>query len=220
MTLFENRIEAGKQLVKHLLQYQDNKNVLVLTLPRGGVPVGFQVAKTLRVPLDIFLVRKLGVPFQEELAMGAIASGGITVFNEDILRMIHISPHVIEDVKAQELAVLKRREALYRGNRTPPMIKDKIIILIDDGIATGATMRAAITALKKLECKKIVVATPVAPPDTCEQLRREVDEIVCLEMPYPFYAIGGWYQDFSQTSDEEVQDLLIQAENFGKPEGA
>lgn len=220
MQIFKDRVEAGELLAEQLLQYKDDGDVVVLTLPRGGVPVGFQVAKALNVPLDILLVRKLGVPFQEELAMGAIASGGVTVFNNDILRMINISSDAIEEVKKRELAVLHHREKLYRGNRPFPDMKGKTIILIDDGIATGATMRAAIHALKKLQCKKIIVATPVAPPDTYEFLREEADEVLCLEMPYPFYAIGSWYHDFSQTSDEEVQDLLAQAKNFGKPIGS
>lgn len=219
MKIFKDRIEAGDLLAEQLLKYKDKRGVVVLALPRGGVPIGFQVAKALNVPLDIFLVRKLGVPFQEELAMGAIASGGVVVFNDDILRMINISSDVIEEVKRQELAVLNHREKLYRGDRPIPDIKDKTIILIDDGIATGATIRAAIQALKKLQSKKIVVATPVAPLDTCELLRGEVDEVVCLEMPYPFYAIGNWYQDFSQTSDEEVQELLDRSKNFGLSKG-
>lgn len=218
MKLYRNRIEAGELLASALLNYKNNPDVIVLALPRGGVPVAFQVAERLNVPLDIFLVRKLGVPGYEELAMGAIASGDVEVYNEDILREMHISSAAIAAVKAQELKTLMEREKLYRGNRPKLPLKNKIIILIDDGIATGATIRAAIKALKKLNCQKIIVATPVAPPDTCQQLRREVDDVISLEMPMPFFAIGNWYQDFSQTSDQEVQTLMQKAENFNKDE--
>lgn len=210
MQIFRDRIEAGELLAKQLLSYKNNKDVIVLALPRGGVPVAFQVAKELHLPLDIFLVRKLGYPGQEELAMGAIASGGVIIYNENIIRMGGISEKDIQSAIARESQVLQNREQLYRGDRPPLQVKDKIVILIDDGIATGATMRAAIAGLKKLNCKKIIVATPVAPPDTYETLLNEADEVVCLELPYPFYAIGGWYQDFSQTSDEEVISLLNQ----------
>ncbi len=211
---FKNRTEAGKLLAAKLTSYKNCKDVIVLALPRGGVPVGYQVASFLQVPLDILLVRKLGAPDQEELAMGAIASGGITIFNDDLIRMLDVPVDTIEVVMERELQVLEHREKLYRGDRPPPDVK-KTVILVDDGIATGATTRVAIKALKKLGCKKIVVATPVIPPDTFKQLQKEGDEIICLAMPTSFYAIGVWYQDFSQTSDEEVIELLAKAENFG-----
>lgn len=215
MELFEDRIAAGKLLSKKLLHYKNNKDTIVLALPRGGVPVGFQVAKILKIPLDVFLVRKLGVPGQEELAMGAIASGGITFYNDDLIQSLEIPKVAIDAVIAKELQTLQHREKLYRKNKAPLDLKDKTVILIDDGIATGATIRVAIKALTKQACKKIIVAAPVMPSDTYEQLKSEVAEIFYLTMPYPFYAIGVWYQDFSQTSDEEVIELLNQAESFG-----
>jgi len=209
--LFRDRIEAGKGLVQRLQHYANRDDVVVLALPRGGVPVGFEVSIALRVPLDVFLVRKLGVPGQEEVAMGAIASGGITVFNEDIIQSLHISSSEIDAIKAHEQAIIEKREALYRGSREFIDLKNKTVLLIDDGIATGATIRAAIAAIRRMPCDKIVVAIPVAPKEIGELLLREVDELVCLEIPDPFYAIGLWYENFSQTSDDEVTSLLFQA---------
>lgn len=214
--LLKDRKEAGQLLAKKLTEYKNQLDAIVLALPRGGVPVAFQIAQALDLPLDVFVVRKLGVPGQEELAMGAIASGGVTVYNEEIVRMMAISSELIAAVKTDEQAILNYREKLFRDDRPPPDIKNKIVILVDDGVATGATIRAAIKALKKLQCKKIIVAVPIAPPDTYEQLKREVDEVICLEMPYPFYAIGSWYENFNQTLDEEVRELLSKAEKFGK----
>ena len=206
--IFRNRLEAGQRLAKALKAYANKTNTLILALPRGGVPVAFEVAKALHLPLDLFLVRKLGVPGYEELAMGAIAMGDIEVLNTEVIEELKISRDVIDQVKVEQQAVLTERNKRYRGNRPPPTLSEKTIILIDDGIATGATMRAAITAIKKLGAEKIIVGVPVAPADTAETLRRDVDDIVCLETPEPFHAIGNWYFDFPQTSDEEVKALL------------
>jgi len=216
MKLFRDRMEAGELLATNLLSYQKDPEAIVLALPRGGVPIGFQLAKFLQIPLDVFLVRKLGVPGQEELALGAIATGGTTVYNNEIVRALGITTAEINLIIAKEMQVLQQREKLYRNKRPPLELKNKTVILTDDGIATGATMLVAIRALQDLGCKKIIVAVPVAPADTCQELQAEVDEIVCLEMPYPFYAVGNWYQSFPQTSDDEVKELLAQAENFKK----
>jgi len=210
--LFRDRSEAGKRLVPRLQRYANREDAIVLALPRGGVPVAFEVSKALQVPLDVFLVRKLGVPGQEELAMGAIASGGITVFNEDIVKSLQISPSEIDAIIVREQATLKKRETLYRGSREPLDLKNKTVLLIDDGIATGATIRAAIATIQKMSCDKIVVAIPVAPKETSDLLSGEVDELVCLEMPALFFAIGNWYENFSQTSDDEVTSLLLRAQ--------
>jgi predicted phosphoribosyltransferase len=186
-------------------------DVIVLALPRGGVPVGYEVAQALDTPLDVFLVRKLGVPGHEELAMGAIASGGVRVLNDSILRGLRIAPRRIDEVAARELAELRRRERAYRGDRPPPDVRNKVVILVDDGLATGATMRAAAEALRRIAPRKIVIAVPAASPETCEEFRSEVDEIVCALTPDPFYAVGVWYEDFAATTDEEVRDLLSRA---------
>lgn len=209
--LFSNRIDAGQQLAGQLMEYANRDDVVVLALPRGGVPVAYEVAKTLHVPLDVFLVRKLGVPGQKELAMGAIASGDVTVFNDEIVGSLQISQSEIDEVIKEQQAILQAREKLYLGDRNPINISGRVVILVDDGIATGATVRVAIKAIKKIKCKKIIVATPVAPPDTIGKLRSLVDEVVCLQMPTPFFAIGGWYEDFAQTTDEEVVLLLSKA---------
>ena len=193
------------------MEYRGRKDVLVLALPRGGVPVAFEVARALHVPMDIFLVRKLGVPGHEELAMGAIASGGVRVLNEDVVNYLSIPDRVIEKVAADELRELERRERAYRGDRRAPDVKDKTIILIDDGLATGSTMRAAAAALREQKPERIVVAVPVAAPQTCDEFKTEVDEIVCAVTPEPFHAVGLWYEDFSQTTDEEVRELLAQS---------
>ncbi|MBD2296030.1 phosphoribosyltransferase [Anabaena sphaerica FACHB-251] len=205
---FRNRTEAGQMLAQHLTAYANRENVLVLGLPRGGVPVAFEVAKALNAPLDVCIVRKLGVPGQKELAMGAIASGGIGVLNYDVISTLGIDKEAVQVVAAEELQELQRRERTYRSNAPPLNVKDKTVILIDDGIATGSTIRAAIAILKKHQPTTIVVAVPVAPASTYEELQSEVDEIVCLQTPELLSAIGLWYEDFSQTTDEEVQEIL------------
>jgi putative phosphoribosyl transferase len=215
--LFRDRRQAGRVLAVHLSPYAHRPNVLVLALPRGGVPVGFEIAKALHVPLDVFLVRKLGLPGQEELAMGAIASGGVRVLNEDVVNALDIAPEMIDAVAAEEQQELERRERAYRDDRPLPEIRGKIVILADDGLATGSSMRAAIRALRQLQPARIVVAVPVGARQTCEEIGLEADEVICARMPEPFYAVGTWYADFSQTSDAEVYDLLGQAvEQRGK----
>jgi predicted phosphoribosyltransferase len=209
--LFSNRTDAGAVLAERLLEYAGRPDVLVLALPRGGVPVAFPVACALRAPLDVFLVRKLGVPGYEELALGAIATGGVRVLNDEVRREIDLPDDVIDALAQREALELRRRELHYRGERPVPTIRGQIVILIDDGLATGATMRAAALALRQMEPAKLIVAVPVAAPQTCEALRRKADQVVCLSTPDPFVAVGAWYDDFSQTSDEEVTDLLEQA---------
>ena len=211
--LYRDRSEAGRVLATNLMHYAGRQDVLVLALPRGGVPVAFEVAKALHAPLDVFLVRKLGVPGHEELAMGAIAMGGIRVINVEVVRMLHIPDAVIDAVSEREQQELQRREHLYRDDLPPPAVQDRTVILIDDGLATGSTMRAAVMALRQQHPTRIVVAVPVAAPSTCGDLQAEVDEIICACTPEPFYGVGFWYQDFSQISDEEVHDLLVQAEH-------
>ena len=206
--LFRDRSDAGRQLAAKLAAYADRSDVLVLALPRGGVPVAFEVARELHAPLDVFLVRKLGVPGHKELAMGAIASGGVRVLNEDVVRMLRISDDVIDAVGAEERQELERRERTYRGNRPAPDVRGRTVILVDDGLATGSTMRAAIAALRQQRPARIVVAVPVGAPETCAEFQGEADEAVCARTPEPFYAVGLWYGDFSQTTDEEVHDLL------------
>src|SRR5262249_18190552 len=208
---YRDRFEAGQLLAERLTRYTNRDDVLVLALPRGGVPVAFEVAQALKAPLDIFLVRKLGVPGHEELAMGAIASGGVRVLNEDIVNYLCIPDELIDQVAADEQQELERREWLYRNGRAAFDERGRKVILIDDGLATGSTMRAAIVALRKQQPASIVLAVPVASCETCDELRNEVDEVVCAYTPEPFYAVGLWYEDFSQTSDEEVRDLLAQA---------
>jgi predicted phosphoribosyltransferase len=205
---FRDRAEAGRLLASKLTEYANRPDVLLLALPRGGVPVGYEVAKVLNVPLDVFLVRKLGVPGHEELAMGAIASGGVIVLNDDVVHALRIPQSLIDRVAQREQQELERREKAYRGDRPQPDVQGKTVILVDDGLATGSTMRAAIRALRQRGPAKIVVAVPAASPDTCAEFRGEVDEIVCALTPEPFYAVGLWYEDFSQTSDQEVSDLL------------
>lgn len=205
---FPNRTVAGQQLAARLTSYADRSDMLVLGLPRGGVPVAYEVAKALHAPLDICLVRKLGVPAHKELAMGAIAAGGVRVLNYDVVSWLGISGKTIDEVAAKELKELQRRDRAYRGDRPQPEIRDRTVILVDDGIATGATIRAAIAVIKSQQPARLIVATPVAPPSTCEELKAEVDEVVCLMTPELFYAIGLWYEDFSQTTDDEVRELL------------
>jgi putative phosphoribosyl transferase len=209
--IFRDRTDAGKHLATKLMRYKDRPDVLVLGLPRGGVPVAFEVAQALRVPLDIFLVRKLGVPGHEELAMGAIATGDVRVLNEDTIDYLAIPQNVIDSIAEKELKELKRRERAYRGNHPEPDVKDKNIILIDDGLATGSTIRAAAQALRRQAPARIIVAVPVSAQEICDEYRIGVDEIVCAVTPEPFFGVGQWYLDFSQTTDEEVRDLLAQA---------
>ena len=211
---FADRCDAGRRLADALVADggDDEADVLILALPRGGVPVAFEVARRLSAPLDVFLVRKLGVPGHEELAMGAIATGGVLVLNDNVVRHARIRPHEIEAVAQREAAELARREHQYRGDRPPPQIHGRTIILIDDGLATGASMRAAAEAVRGLHPRKLIVAVPVAAPETCMQFRELVDDIICAMTPEPFAAVGLWYEDFSQTSDEEVRQLLERAE--------
>jgi predicted phosphoribosyltransferase len=210
---FEDRTEAGRQLAAYLMAYANRPDVIVLGLPRGGVPVAFEVAQALNAPLDVFVVRKLGVPGHEELAMGAIATGDVVVLNEDVVEGLRIPDSVLERVAAEERQELLRREGIYRGNRPPPDLRGRIVILVDDGLATGSTMRAAVEAIRRQGPARIVVAVPVAAAETCEQFRHEgvADEVICLRTPEPFYAVGLWYQDFSPTTDQEVRDLLWRA---------
>lgn len=212
MILYRDRLEAGRILATKLTAYADRKDVVVLALPRGGVPVAFEVAKALQAPLDVFVVRKLGVPGHEELAMGAIATGGMYIVNEHVVRMLAIPDSVIEEVAEREQKELERREQLYRDDLPPPDVRDRTIILVDDGLATGSTMRAAVAALRKQHPAHIVVAVPVAAPVVRDEFKAEVDEIVCASTPEPFFGVGYWYEDFSQTSDEEVHDLLALSE--------
>jgi len=209
--LFQDRKAAGQYLAEKLSAYGGREDVLVLALPRGGVPVGFEVAKALDAPLDVYVVRKVGVPGYEELAMGAVASGGVRVLNHSVIESLEISDEVIEQVAAEELKELERRERLYRGERPPVDVAGRIVILVDDGLATGATMKAAAQALRARRPSKIVVAVPVAAAETCDEFRDIVDEVICGMTPAPFHAVGIWYQDFSQTSDDEVRALLAAA---------
>jgi putative phosphoribosyl transferase len=208
---FSDRHEAGQLLGRELTLYKDHEDVIVLALPRGGVPVGYEVARELHAPLDVFVVRKLGVPWQPELAMGAIAGDGVEVLNDDVVTAYNIPPHVIRTVAEREGAELKRRLLQYRGDRPFPTLTGKTVILVDDGLATGSTMKAAVKAIRQENPRLIVVAIPVAAIDTCRELRREVDDIVCHSTPSNFSAVGLWYDDFSQTTDDEVRHLLGQA---------
>jgi putative phosphoribosyl transferase len=205
---FRDRTEAGHLLATKLLKFANRPDLQILALPRGGVPVALEVAKELNAPLDVFVVRKLGVPGHEELAMGAVATGGVRVLNRDVIDSLRIPRALIEATTAEELQELARRERLYRDDRPAPNIRNRIVILIDDGLATGSTMRAAVAALRKLHPAKIVVAVPTAAPSTCDEFRGEVDEIICAETPQPFYAVGAWYENFSQVTDDEVRQML------------
>lgn len=208
---FENRTQAGRLLAQALLHYAGRDDIIVLALPRGGVPVAFEVVKAINAPLDLMLVRKLGTPGQEELAMGAIAPGEVRVLNPEVVHSLRISEETIEAVAKRERKELDRRQRAYRGDRPPPQVQGHCVILVDDGLATGATMRTAIKAIRQQQPSRIVVAVPVAPADTVQTLREEADEVVCLATPELFWAIGSWYRDFPQTSDEEVKDLLERA---------
>jgi putative phosphoribosyl transferase len=205
---FQDRIEAGRLLAGKLGHYANRKDVVVLGMPRGGVPVAFEVAKSLGVPLDAFIVRKLGVPGHEELAMGAIASGGIRILNRAVIRSMSISEEALAAVTETERNELDRRELTYRGERAAPIVRDKTVILVDDGIATGSTMLAAVTALKQQRPARIVVAAPAAPAESCDELQEMVDEVVVIARPDPFCSVGQCYHVFGQTSDEEVRQLL------------
>ncbi len=216
--LFRDRREAGRVLAEKLAAYANRPDVLVLALPRGGVPVAYEVARALGAPLDVFVVRKLGVPGYEELAMGAVATGGVRVLNDQLVERLGVPEHIIDAVAARERRELARRERLYRGGRPPPDVRGRTVILVDDGLATGATMHAAIQALRQQNPARIVVAVPTASPETCEEMKARADDVICAITPEPFHAVGRWYQDFSQTTDEEVAALLARpstAENNG-----
>ena len=205
---FRDRRAAGRLLATRLIRYADQPNVIVLALPRGGVPVGYEVALALHAPLDVFLVRKLGAPGQEELALGAIASGGVRVLNPDVVEGLAISPQQIDQIAAAEGLELARRAQVYRDDLPAMIVEDRTVILVDDGLATGATMRAALVALRQEQPRRLVAAVPVAPPASCWTLSAIADEAICLETPEPFYGVGLWYDDFAPTSDDEVRDLL------------
>ena len=207
-TTFPDRSEAGKQLAEALVAYKDRKDVIVLALPRGGVPVGVEIAKALDVPMDLMLVRKLGVPGEEELAMGAVAMGGVCFLNDDVMRQFQISQSGLDEVTERERHELLRRNALYRGGRAAPQLKGQTVILVDDGIATGADMRAAVRAAKQLEAKRIVVAVPVASDSATAILKREADEMISLLVPSVFFGVGAFYEDFAQMEDDEVIALM------------
>ena len=208
---FRDRTEAGRALAESLAHYANRRDTIVFALPRGGVPVAYEVARALDAPLDVFIVRKLGVPGHEELAMGAVATGGVRVLNEPVVRSLGIPDSVIDSVAAAEQKELERRQRLYRGDQLAPEVGDKTVILVDDGLATGSTMLAAVKALQQQQPARIVVAVPTAARETCEALKAEVDEVICAVTPEPFYSVGFSYEDFSQTTDEEVRDLLARA---------
>ncbi len=212
--LFKNRVDAGQLLAEKLSHYGSrfsSENPLILALPRGGVPVAFEVARALGAQLDVFIVRKLGAPGQPELALGAIASGGTIVWNQDIIRALSLSTASLQHIVERESAEVIRRERAYRGYRPQPRVSDRILILIDDGMATGATMLAAVQALRAKNPHKLIVAVPVAASEACNAIQQHVDEIICLEKPAPFFGVGTWYDDFTQTTDQEVSDLLARA---------
>ena len=208
---FRDRTQAGQELAKDLTEYANRSDVIVLALPRGGVPVAYEIARALGAPLDVFVVRKLGLPIHREMAMGAIASGGIRVLDSEVVRRFGVSDAELAAVTEAERRELARRERLYRENRPFPDVRGKTVILVDDGLATGATMAAAAVALRTQDPAKLIVAVPVSAPETCHAFRDVVDDIVCAVTPEPFYAVGLWYEDFSQTTDEEVHDLLDRA---------
>lgn len=209
--LFLDRIDAGRQLAGALSEFADQRDTLVLALPRGGVPVGFALAQELRLALDVFLVRKLGVPVQRELAMGAVASGGVRFLNTEVIRELAITPEQVEHVTALELEELGRRERVFREGFPPLEISGKTVLLVDDGLATGSTMRAAVKALQQAAPERVIVAVPVGSAATCDLLRAEADRVICLATPPSFFAVGQWYRDFTQTSDDEVRELLRKA---------
>ena len=208
---FQNRTEAGRVLAKHLQHYKDCCGLLVLALPRGGVPVAYEVARELNAALDVFTVRKLGVPGHQELGMGAIATGGLRILHDGIIRELGISQETIDTVSKTEHQELQRRERMYRGERPAPLIENRTVIIVDDGLATGSTMKAAVRALRQQNPARLVVAVPTAPLETCEELREIAGEVVCAVTPDPFFAVGGSYADFNQTTDDEVRDLIERA---------
>jgi predicted phosphoribosyltransferase len=208
---FRDRTDAGRRLAAKLGRYAGRGDVIVLALPRGGVPVGYEVARALAAPFDVFLVRKLGVPGREELAMGAIASGGVRVINREVVQTLGIAAEELDEAAAREAEELRRREEAYRDGRPAPDLRDRVVILVDDGLATGSTMRAAVAAVRRLGPSRVVVAVPVGAGDTCAEIREIADEVVCLAAPEPFFAVGNWYTDFSQTTDDEVRELLALA---------
>src|SRR5688572_17070116 len=211
MTRFEDRFDAGRFLARQLQHHTGNPNVVVLALPRGGVPVAFEIARAIDAPLDVFVVRKLGAPGYEELAMGAIATGGVRVFNEEVIQQLGVSQSWITATIREQEEELQRREQAYRGSRPPAELQNRIVILVDDGLATGASMRAAVRALRLRNPSAIAVAVPIGSRDTCDQFRSEVEEVVCGRSPEPFHAVGAWYVDFTQTTDDEVRELLDRA---------
>ena len=217
MRLFRDRIDAGRELAAQLTAYADRNDVLVLALPRGGVPVAFEVARQLHAPLDVFVIRKLGVPSHPELAMGAIATGGVRVLNDQVVQGMAIPDWIIDDVARHEQTELERRERAYRGGRPALDVRGQTVLLIDDGLATGSSMRAAIAALRKRKPTSIVVGVPVGAEVTCANLKEEADEVICLQTPESFLAVGCWYEDFSQTTGEEVRELLARAEQERSP---
>ena len=219
MKRFRDRFDAGRRLGEALAESVGREDVLVLGLPRGGIPVAYEVARRLAAPLDVFLVRKLGMPGHEELAMGAIASGGVRVLNDEVVHGLGVSADVIEAVADVERAELERRERVYRGARPPPAVMGRTVVLVDDGFATGSTMRAAARALRVKRPARLILAAPVGAPDTCASLRMEADEVVCLIVPSAFRAVGLWYDDFDQTSDDEVRSLLERARAGGGTSG-
>lgn len=205
---FQNRSEAGRILATKLMVYANRPDTIVLALPRGGVPIGYEIAKALNLPLDVMIVRKLGVPGHEELAMGAIASGGVRVLNRSVIESLRIPPDSLEAVEKREALELMRREATYRGNRNPISLKEKTVILVDDGVATGSTMRVAISAMREQRAGRIIVATPVAPPTVRWEMEALVEDFVALVMPEDFFGVGQWYEDFTQVPDDTVYELL------------
>jgi putative phosphoribosyl transferase len=219
MQRFHDRREAGQLLARQLAHYKDRDDVVVLALPRGGVPVAYEIARDLKAPLDVFVVRKLGVPWQPELAMGAIAGKGTEVLNGDVITAYNIPPHVIRGVAEREGHELKRRLQEYRGDRPFPDLRDRTVILVDDGLATGSSMRAAVNAVRQEQPKEVIAAVPVAAPSTCRELEKHVDSIVCLRTPPGFSAVGLWYEDFSQTTDAEVRELLSHDTTRRDPHG-
>jgi putative phosphoribosyl transferase len=212
MMRFKDRAEAGKFLAEKLLKYRDQPDVLVLALPRGGVPVAVEVAQALHIPLDVFLVRKLGVPGHEELAMGAVATGGVRVLNQSVMQNLGVTKAELDAVTRAEQQELERRQQAYRDARPLPEIHDHTVILIDDGLATGASMRAAVLAIRQQHPARVVVGVPAAAPETCDEFRDEVDDIVCAITPYPFYGVGQWFEDFSQVTDDEVRRMLMRVQ--------